>query len=98
MSDKPTDRLLERITEAMIRLKANAVRMGQSYADELVQIEPEYRYSAQNLLHYLCIRQQDIRALQEDLAGMGLSSLGAIEAHTLASLNAVINILEQLSG
>jgi len=98
MSDKPAGRLLERVTEAMISLRSNAVRMGQGYADELEQIEPEYRYSAQNLLHYLGIRQQDIRALQEDLAGMGLASLGAIEAHALASLNAVMDILEQLSG
>lgn len=98
MPDNLTDRLLERVTETMISLRAGALGMEQSFADELEQIEPDYRCSAQNLLHYLGIRQHDIRALQEDLAGIGLSSLGVIEAHTLASLNAVMNMLEKLSG
>jgi pyruvate kinase len=98
MPEKPTERLLERISETLTCLRSGALEMVQNHAEELEQIEPDYRSSAQNLLHYLGIRQHDIRALQEDLSGLGLSSLGVIEAHALASLNAVMVIIEQLFG
>jgi pyruvate kinase len=51
-----------------------------------------------NLLHYLVLRAQDMRLLQETLARQGLSSLGRCEAHTLASLDAVLHVLARLLG
>lgn len=72
--------------------------MEQAYAGELAAIEPSHRHSANNFLHYLGVRQQDIRGLQQDLASLGLSSLGVLEPHVMASLNAVIGQLERLSG
>jgi hypothetical protein len=44
------------------------------------------------------VRRHDIRALQQDLSALGLSSLGVLEPHALASLNAVIGVLEHLQG
>jgi pyruvate kinase len=93
-----TDRLLERMLAAARDLRDRALRFEQAHAEELLDIEPQFRESARNLLHYLSIRQQDIRPIQRDLHSLGLSSLGLIESHTLASLNAVIGILEQLAG
>lgn len=54
--------------------------------------------SARNLLHYLAIRRHDLRPLQTPLAEIGLSSLGRIEPHVLANLNAVIGALARLAG
>ncbi len=51
---------------------------------------------ARNLVHYVSLRQQDLRALQQELLGLGLSSLGRCEANVLATLNAVIAILYRL--
>src|SRR5512134_947544 len=53
--------------------------------------------SAKNLLHYLALRQRDIRGLQERLASLGLSSLGRTESNVLASVNAVLAILYEIS-
>jgi pyruvate kinase len=51
------------------------------------------RESAYNLVHYLAIRRHDVRALQDELARLGLSSLGRMEAHVMASLHAVLEVL-----
>jgi pyruvate kinase len=45
--------------------------------------------SARNLADYLAFRQHDVRALQEQLVPLGLSSLGRCEAHVLPTLRAV---------
>ena len=46
--------------------------------------------SSANLLHYLAVRQFDLRPEQVELSRRGLSSLGRSEAHILATLDAVI--------
>ena len=58
----------------------------------------EHRDSALNLVHYLALRQEDIRRLQGDLAALGLSSLGRLEGHVLATLEAVLGALHGLAG
>ncbi len=92
-----TDRLLERVLASTRDLRDRALRFEHARSAELAQVEPHFRESARNLLHYLSVRQQDIRSIQRDLHSLGLSSLGVIESHTLSSLNAVIGILEQLA-
>jgi len=61
-------------------------------------VHPAYRKSAINLIHYLALRHQDIRTLQDDLAALGLSSLGRTEAHVMSTLNAVLVALHHLAG
>ncbi|HEX5638652.1 MAG TPA: pyruvate kinase, partial [Burkholderiaceae bacterium] len=78
-------------------LRDRAVAFEAEHAHELETIEPHYRNSARNLLHYLSIRQSDIRDLQQDLHSLGLSSLGVLESNALAALNAVIANLEVLA-
>jgi pyruvate kinase len=53
--------------------------------------------SALNLAHYLAFRQTDLRQIQRDLMILGLSSLGRSEGHVLATLDAVIVVLEALT-
>jgi len=53
--------------------------------------------SAANLLHYVALRRQDIRSLQEKLELMGISSLGRSEGHVLYNIDAVIRILQRLA-
>ena len=61
-------------------------------------VHPAYRKSAINLIHYLALRHQDIRTLQDELAALGLSSLGRTEAHVMSTLNAVLVALHRLAG
>jgi pyruvate kinase len=97
MTHMPDPHQLERLEAQLATLRDGALKLEQSYLQALSQVTPDRRASAQNLLHYLSIRQHDIRALQEELSALGLSSLGVLEPHALASLNAVIGILEGLT-
>jgi pyruvate kinase len=98
MTDKLTDALLDRLLPAVRRIRDDALAAEDRHAEELVKIEPIHRPSARNLIHYLAVRKHDIRPLQQDLLSVGLSSLGIIEPHALASLNNVIYVLERLKG
>lgn len=62
----------------------------------LAQVHPDNEASAHNLLHYVALRRHDFRALQEQLATLGLSSLGRTESHVLGGIRAVLRILYQL--
>jgi len=86
---------LERELEAVLD---TARALEERYAPQLAQVHPDQRESALNLLHYLALRQRDIRDLQEDLSSLGLSSLGRAEAHVLATVHAVLHALRSLRG
>ena len=67
-------------------------------ATRLEHIDPGYQASARNLSHYLALRRNDRRPLQESLARIGLSSLGRAESNVLANLDKVLGILHRLAG
>lgn len=90
--------IFEQLIAHIGSLRAHTQTMEQSLAAELAQSHPEYQPSAKNLLHYLALRQHDLRELQNQLSHLGLSSLGRSEAHVLASLNAVWEALHSLAA
>lgn len=63
----------------------------------LAAVHPTQRASALNLLHYTELRQRDHWKLQGQLAERGLSSLGRSESHVLASLNAVLGLVDAIA-
>ena len=92
-----TDRLIQRTLATLHDLRERALAFEVAHAHEVDAVESRSRQSARNLLHYLSIRQSDIRRLQQDLHSLGLSSLGVMESHAIATLNAVIGNLEALA-
>lgn len=92
------NRLLQNTHAAVVALRADALAFEASRRADVEAADPRLRPSIRNLLHYLSLRQHDIRRVQRDLQSLGLSSLGVIEAHVMASLNAVIANLERLAG
>jgi len=64
----------------------------------LREIDAAHRPSAVNLAHYLAMRHQDLRQLQDRLARVGVSSLGRAETHVLANVDKVLGILNRLAG
>jgi pyruvate kinase len=64
----------------------------------LESIHPTYLKSAHNLTDYIALRHRDIRPLQQELAQLGLSSLGRAEAHVMATLDAVLAAVEGMAG
>ena len=46
----------------------------------------------------MALRHLDIRSLQDELAALGLSSLGRTEAHVMSTLNSVLVALQRMAG
>ena len=89
--------LIDRTLRSVTYLKEEGQRLEKELAPILEKIQPEYKLSAKNLIYYLALRRHDIRELQSDLRSLGLSSLGGIESHVMASLNAVLMTLYTLT-
>ena len=87
-------RILNQVLADLTDLRRQAITMEAAFVADTEAVSPEYRCSAINLLHYLGLRQNDIRAMQLVLASLGLSSLGRCEAYTLADIDAVIAALQ----
>lgn len=79
-------------------LRRAALAAEQEFSAEFERVSPSMRESAVNLAHYVAVRRHDVRPLQDELARIGLSSLGRMEAHVMASLNAVLRVLHTLLG
>lgn len=72
--------------------------MEVTYVDEINNVNPVYRKSALNLVHYLGFRSFDIDTLQDELRDLSLPSLSNIEAHVMKSLLSLNSILNHLLG
>jgi pyruvate kinase len=67
-------------------------------ADVIAAVHPLHQRSAANLVHYVQLRNQDVRDLQSKLGLLGLSSLGRAEPYVLATVEAVLAALASLAG
>ena len=91
---------LANIRDILLQLRAS-VAAGQA---ELMHAwrshirRPAFSVDAANLAAYISFRRQDLRELQDQLAELGLSSLGRCEGHVLATLDAVLANLDALLG
>ena len=94
----PEARLLREAIEEIEAVCRDAARLERRFARELAEVHPTFRDSARNLVHYVALRDRDVRVLQERLASLGLSSLGRTESHVMAGLDAVLRILRKLAG
>jgi pyruvate kinase len=93
-SQQKLDDLIARLTE----IRQSLVESDKSLEGRLKGIHPNYAKSARNLAHYLALRRRDIRPLQQELAELGLSSLGRAEAHVMATLDAVLGAIHGIAG
>jgi pyruvate kinase len=93
-----TDQSVDRAIQAVIYLRDDAIALEQEFFSALQQVAPNHRESARNLIHYLAVRRHDLRLLQHELSLLGLSSLGRLEAHVLATLNSVLQALYPMKG
>lgn len=75
----PVARELARVAQQLLTLEA-AMHVA------IERVAAERRVSAQNLVHYVALRQHDLRELQVELERLGLSSLGRSEGWVQGSL------------
>jgi len=85
------------LAEELKSIGEQMIGLAESSGDILCGVNPTYKESARNLLHYLAFRRHDLRKLQAELAELGLSSLGRSESHVLASIEAVLVTLWRLA-
>lgn len=93
----PIDALedLIRQMESLRQITDQQAKLGRK---TLLELPPERLLSAENLMRYLALRSKDIRPLQDRLTCLGLSSLGRVEPHVKATINAVLHNLYLVSG
>lgn len=97
MSTETIQTRAQRLIPLVRELYDHACTYEAEHASELQAIQLAMQNSARNFLHYLALRQHDLRLLQMELSGLGLSSLGRLEAHTLVALEAVLVALHRLA-
>jgi pyruvate kinase len=86
------------LLEQLWTLRQSMLDSEKRHALEIDSVGAQQRDSARNLIHYLALRATDLRALQEKLSWLGVSSLGRAESHVLANVDKVIGILHRLTG
>ena len=88
--DAPPFAAVPELLSSMLKVRGVALEAEARHADSLDSLPLETRQSGINLVHYITIRQLDLRREQRSLARLGLSSLGRAEPHVLATIDAVI--------
>jgi pyruvate kinase len=86
---------LKQLIRELSTVRADMLRLE---SEDDVGLRETYRDSARNLLHYLALRRRDLRQAQQQLAALGLSSLGRSESHVMQNLEAVLGVLHRLAG
>lgn len=71
---------LAQVRHGVEELRRAALAAESEFDGEIKRATPSMRESAVNLVHYLAVRRHDVRPLQDELARLGLSSLGRMEA------------------
>jgi len=94
----PSATVVNELIQQVEALRASVVAQAQGVEEQVSDLPPQRHQSAENLLHYLALRSQDIRPLQDRLTRLGLSSLGRLEPQVLATIDAVLHNLYLLDG
>ena len=89
-------RRVTELLEQLEQIESEAKALENKYEKRLMKIHPVNQKSALNLIHYLALRNQDIRKLQDTLGQLGISRLGRAESHVMASIAAVKNLLDKI--
>jgi len=80
---------LDYIKEKLNLLEERMIREVESRNKFFHGLHPDQQDSARNLIHYLTLRNEDIREIQDLLHIYGLSSLASSESHILRQLQAI---------
>ena len=77
------------LSQRLARLRAALVAAAARADDPLANAPPDRRVSADNLRHYLALREHDLDELHATLQARGLAGLTGLEAAVLARLDAM---------
>ena len=91
-----TRQSLQLVQEQLSALRSEMVGVEEQFLERLDDLSDDRRGSARNLLHYLALRQRDLRPLQAELTSLGLSSLGRAESHVMLAVRTVLEAVDGL--
>jgi len=74
------------VARELVRLEGTLLDLEKRMRRSLERVAPDRRECAKNLVHYVALRQHDLRDLQVQLSQLGLSSLGRSESCVMGSL------------
>ncbi|WNG79851.1 pyruvate kinase [Mycobacterium sp. ITM-2016-00316] len=89
---------LNRLRDDVDELLDKSSAVESTWSGWLDAVTAPHRSSARNMLHYIAIRQCDLRGLQTRLSAFGLSSLGRSEANVEATLLLVRSAISAMLG
>src|SRR6516225_2132361 len=89
---------MKNLIQQIVALRQDMLEVERRHVATAGSPHRNYEVSQRNLLHYIALRSHDLRPLQHELAVLGLSSLGRVESHVLASIDAVLAALHSLDG
>jgi pyruvate kinase len=84
----------KQIRQQLIELEKKMLWQTRQRQALLKKIHPLQLPAANNLIHYLTLRNEDIRELQDTLHTLGLSSLSSSESHIHRQLQAILQRLD----
>ncbi len=85
MNNRTHHTIVSALSSIEQQMKVNATLLLNAH----LHIHKNHRLSAQNLIHYLTLRNIDIRPLQNELHNLGLSSLSSSESHILRQVQEI---------
>lgn len=90
--------LIDGCIDELEELRGRMLDAERASALLVLEVHPDHRASAVNLIHYRELRQHDVRDLQQRLARLGISSLSHAEQHVLGSFDTVLAVLRRMRG
>ena len=86
------------VTRELVAVESGLRALELEMSSAIAAVPATHRESAKNLVHYVALRQRDLRELQERLSRYGLSSLGRSESYVMGGvLAASLRAHESLS-
>lgn len=79
---------LAAVARELVCLEGRLLTLENDQRESIERAAPDQRDSARNLVHYIALRQHDLRELQLQLSALGLSSLGRSESCVMGSVHA----------
>src|SRR4030095_4856967 len=92
-SEQKAKEPLEHLRFQLRELESKMLQSVSNHQSLVSELHPNQKMSAHNLLHYLTLRSEDIRGLQDELHIYGLSSLASSESHIHSQLQAILQRL-----
>ncbi len=89
-SGRSTD---EELGRQLALIEAGLHQLANTHRADISQVHSVHSRDALNLIHYVALRQHDVRRLQWQLTRRGLSSLGRSEPYVLATVLSTMSAL-----